>query len=64
VMDMQTLVEKFREKTPRDAADTLIKLAKEKVSDGRCQPLVSEILQYLDDWDELWEEVPEMSDYY
>ena len=63
VMDIDALVEKFRQLDPATAGVTICKLAKSKKYQGRGERVASEILCSLQEWDELWEAVPEVSDY-
>jgi hypothetical protein len=63
VMDIYSLVKKFKKLDPETAGLTICKLAKSKKYQGRPEYVASEILCSLQEWDELWEAVPEVSEY-
>jgi hypothetical protein len=63
VMNIDALVKKFRKLDPATAGVTICKLAKSKKYQGRPEYVASEILCGMQDWDELWDAVPEVSEY-
>ncbi len=63
VMDVYSLVKEFRALDPETAGLTICRLAKSKKYEGRPVCVASEILVEMQDWDELWEAVPEVSEY-
>jgi len=60
VMEVEEFVHKFRTLDPVIAGNTLLHLAKRN---GRAEMLVSDILCNLQEWDELFEAVPDVGDY-
>ena len=63
VMDLDSLVGKFEDLDAKTAGAAILKLATSKKYEGRGQYLASSILCEMQEWDELFEETPEVGDY-
>ncbi len=63
VMNIDDLVEEFRDLSPEAAGNTLLALAADITFWARAETLASCILGEMEDWDELWE-VPGVDEIY